>query len=524
MNSKLTPTSIEFWSPPDPSTGASNRTAIVGNSSDNTITLKGTDDAQTCLLKGLTLPTEATDAATKAYVDQNVWKVPVRAAASRHYNLDDCVTDIMIDDVNLKRGNRFLLTRQINSVENGIYEIVGTTRAVRTEDFDENARIVRGVTVFVTEGLNNSKHLYHCSAADGVSTIGVGTHPIEFHVVGIVKKPVSVVLYFNVDIATLLYGGETINGHTLLNEQRVLLTGQSDPKQNGIYIIGVNPGEAHRSSDFGKGSCPVGMMVDVSNINSTIMCTNLNPNHRIGLDALEFAFKNWRDPIKKPVRAVKVNSVFESSSDLVNGLEVDGVSLVVNDRLLIASVDTASSPPPSDDMKNMIGIWIIGETSAVRSLDFINRLDPIGATVIVREGTSNSNVVFTCKTSTPYTMFDCDIKTTGAVKVGGAVTAVNFLASSDRRLKKNFVNLVDSLDKIRHINGVKFYWKDSGLPDVGFVAQEVQDVFPEVVMTGSDGFLKVDYARVVVLLLEAVKTMDMDMTVMKQRLRQLDGE
>jgi hypothetical protein len=144
--------------------------------------------------------------------------------------------------------------------------------------------------------------------------------------------------------------------------------------------------------------------------------------------------------------------------------------------------------------------------------------------VLVREGTSNSNVVFTCKAKVPFTVFDCDIKTTGAVRIGGAVTASNFLASSDRRLKMNFVNLQDSLDKIRHINGVKFDWKDSGLPDVGFVAQEVQDVFPEVVMTGSDGFLKVDYARVVVLLLEAVKTMDTEMTVMKQRLRQLEEE
>lgn len=67
------------------------------------------------------------------------------------------------------------------------------------------------------------------------------------------------------------------------------------------------------------------------------------------------------------------------------------------------------------------------------------------------------------------------------------------------------------LDRVRRLNGVTWEWKDpSYVGDdrpraIGLIAQDVRDVFPEAVRTNSDGYLMVDYAGLVGVLVEAVK-------------------
>ena len=56
------------------------------------------------------------------------------------------------------------------------------------------------------------------------------------------------------------------------------------------------------------------------------------------------------------------------------------------------------------------------------------------------------------------------------------------------------------------LRGVTYDWKTSGQHDIGFIAQEVETVLPEIVKTGDDGYKSVDYARVTSVLVEAVKT------------------
>jgi hypothetical protein len=89
-------------------------------------------------------------------------------------------------------------------------------------------------------------------------------------------------------------------------------------------------------------------------------------------------------------------------------------------------------------------------------------------------------------------------------------------ASSDARFKKNVGPLSDSLSKIEKLRGVFFSWKHDEYPDrefsearqIGFIAQEVQEVVPEAVIRGRDGFYSVDYGRLVPVVVEAVKEMD----------------
>lgn len=79
---------------------------------------------------------------------------------------------------------------------------------------------------------------------------------------------------------------------------------------------------------------------------------------------------------------------------------------------------------------------------------------------------------------------------------------------SDRRLKKSLVPISSSLEKVCRLEGYEFNWSKEAERkghDVGLVAQEVQRVLPEAVTEGSDGYLRVDYDRVVPLLVSAIK-------------------
>jgi len=111
------------------------------------------------------------------------------------------------------------------------------------------------------------------------------------------------------------------------------------------------------------------------------------------------------------------------------------------------------------------------------------------------------------------------IGTTGPsekLEVNGNVKAVAFLYSSDYRLKTNIQPLNGQLEKILKLQGVSFNWKENGRNDTGFIAQEIEKVFPEVVYTNQETGLKsVDYAKLTVFLVEAIKEQQQEIENLK---------
>ena len=103
---------------------------------------------------------------------------------------------------------------------------------------------------------------------------------------------------------------------------------------------------------------------------------------------------------------------------------------------------------------------------------------------------------------------------TGALTVTGAVTATGDITAfftSDKRHKNNIQTIPNALEKVTKLNGVTWEWNDDvnevtkSTPKTGLIAQEVQEVLPEVVKTRDDGFLALDYSKMMGLLVEAIK-------------------
>jgi hypothetical protein len=113
------------------------------------------------------------------------------------------------------------------------------------------------------------------------------------------------------------------------------------------------------------------------------------------------------------------------------------------------------------------------------------------------------------------------ISSSGDIVADGDVVAYN---SSDIRLKDNIEVIKGSLDKIGEIRGVEFDWNDKSPGwaqerghDVGVIAQEVQKIIPEIVIERKNGYLGVDYKRIVPLLIESIKELKKEVEILKKK-------
>lgn len=97
--------------------------------------------------------------------------------------------------------------------------------------------------------------------------------------------------------------------------------------------------------------------------------------------------------------------------------------------------------------------------------------------------------------------------------------------SSDIRLKKNIHTISNALEKVRALRGVSYELKDENSdagPQVGFVAQEVEPIVPQVVVTNEDGYKAIQYASMVSVLVEAMKEMDAQIQQLNARIVELE--
>lgn len=102
----------------------------------------------------------------------------------------------------------------------------------------------------------------------------------------------------------------------------------------------------------------------------------------------------------------------------------------------------------------------------------------------------------------------------GTLKVNGTVIAnCGTLVCSDMRYKTQIHLISNVLSQLQSLNAYTYKWKQSDFPGKGFdesrqigvLAQELEQVFPELVVTDKQGYKAVDYARLSAVLLQAVK-------------------
>ena len=124
-----------------------------------------------------------------------------------------------------------------------------------------------------------------------------------------------------------------------------------------------------------------------------------------------------------------------------------------------------------------------------------------GATRLYGGGSTTSNVI---------------INASGDITASGQITA-----SSDIRLKENINQIDNALDKVLNLRGVEFDRIDIKTHQIGLIAQEVEEIIPEIVQENENGYKTVAYGNVVALLIEAIKDQQKQINALQEEIKTL---
>ena len=128
------------------------------------------------------------------------------------------------------------------------------------------------------------------------------------------------------------------------------------------------------------------------------------------------------------------------------------------------------------------------------------------------EGASPGNLLRLASSGTQRALVD----NSGNLTISGKFNSNGIEELSDRRFKKDITPLAPVLGKVLQIEGVTYNWKREDFPnrafgertEIGFIAQELEKHFPELVNTDKEGYKSVQYSHMVPVLLEALKELN----------------
>lgn len=195
--------------------------------------------------------------------------------------------------------------------------------------------------------------------------------------------------------------------------------------------------------------------------------------------------------------------------------------------------------------RTTVANWVSGEVSINPSTGVATLVIPTLSRASNILGTANQITVsgvtatgaFTASLSLPQ-----DIATTSNVRFGslgigvaasgtsGRIDAANDIvaySSSDRRFKENIKPIPNALTKILRIGGYEFDWISNVElhghegHDVGVIAQEIEEILPELVQTRESGYKAVKYDKLVALLIEGMKEQQIQIDNLKSEVENL---
>ena len=116
------------------------------------------------------------------------------------------------------------------------------------------------------------------------------------------------------------------------------------------------------------------------------------------------------------------------------------------------------------------------------------------------------------------------------LQVSGNICYTGTIAAcSDIRYKKNIVPLENVLNEVMSLHAIYYNWDKEKFADksfnderqLGFSAQEIKKLFPEIVQTDAEGYMAVDYSRLTPVLVEAIKEQQQQIYVLKKLVEKL---
>jgi hypothetical protein len=108
----------------------------------------------------------------------------------------------------------------------------------------------------------------------------------------------------------------------------------------------------------------------------------------------------------------------------------------------------------------------------------------------------------------------------GNVMIRGILNTANLTTWSDRKIKKNIVTVDNALEKVNKLRGV--YYENTKLQNkkcIGVIAQEIEEILPEVVNNHND-LKSVSYNDIIGVLIESIKELSLEVNELKSKINE----
>ena len=200
------------------------------------------------------------------------------------------------------------------------------------------------------------------------------------------------------------------------------------------------------------------------------------------------------------------------TSCVMGGAKIQGNGTVTNSYGIISSVNRTNTGRYTINFSQSVNtndyyVHLSKEESTSTRDDVnidISAYNTNNVQVIIHEGDNGTSANTYRDRAFSITLFDANC------------TALSAVVSSDRRLKRNIENIEPetALDKVLQLQGVSYKWDTvhhpfrrgmDNKPEIGFIAQDVQKVLPEVVNVEKDGYLSLEYGKIMAVTVEALK-------------------
>ena len=151
----------------------------------------------------------------------------------------------------------------------------------------------------------------------------------------------------------------------------------------------------------------------------------------------------------------------------------------------------------------------------------------ITATLFVGTATNSTNTTITNNTSTNADYYPTFVsgtsgnleQTVSSTKLTfnpstGTLTCIDLNTTSDLNLKENIKTVENSLNTLTQLRGVSFDWKETGKSSYGVIAQELEEILPDLVTNGE--VKTVNYNGIIGVLIEAIKELKTEVEELKR--------
>jgi len=222
------------------------------------------------------------------------------------------------------------------------------------------------------------------------------------------------------------------------------------------------------------------------------------------------------------------NKTIAAASNTISGLtnsNLSGTAGISNANLANSSVTVTAGTGMSGG-----GTVALGSSITLTNAGVTSNVAGTGVTVSGATGAVTISIGQAVATSSNVQFNSLGVGM-AASATAGRIDATNDIvaySSSDRRFKNNIKAIEKPLDKINKISGNTFDWNEENKiehgyegNDVGVIAQEIEEVLPQLVQTRENGYKAVKYDKLVALLIEGIKEQQIQINDMKVEIENL---